>query len=271
MTEKPTPGVVYLIGAGPGTADLITVRGLRYLHQADVVIYDRLVSEDLIAEAPAHAERIYVGKAPGHHTCSQVEIHALMVSRARAGKTVVRLKGGDPCVFGRGGEEIQALREAGIPFVVVPGVSSATGVPTAAGIPLTHRDVAGAFAVVSAHRAGARDEVDWAALARVDTLVILMGVAHLEEMARRLMEHGRAAETPVAVIERGTLPDERVLLGTLADIGDRARQVNVRPPATIVVGEVVRLWSSRESARSPKKEAADVSYRGSYGKLVKYR
>ena len=251
MTEKPTPGVVYLIGAGPGAADLITVRGLRYLRQADVVIYDRLVSEALVAEAPPHAERIYVGKAPGRHTCSQAEIHALMIDRARAGKAVVRLKGGDPCVFGRGGEEMQALARAGIPFVLVPGVSSATGVPTAAGIPLTHRDVAGAFAVVSAHRAGARDDVDWAALARVDTLVILMGVARLHEITHILMAHGRAPDTPVALVERGTLPDERVLLGTLADIAARARAANVRPPAVIIVGKVVGQSTSQAVKRSP--------------------
>ena len=251
MTEKPTPGVVYLIGAGPGAADLITVRGLRYLRQADVVIYDRLVSEALVAEAPPHAERIYVGKAPGRHTCSQAEIHALMIDRARAGKAVVRLKGGDPCVFGRGGEEMQALARAGIPFVIVPGVSSATGVPTAAGIPLTHRDVAGAFAVVSAHRAGTRDDVDWAALARVDTLVILMGVARLHEITHILMAHGRAPDTPVALVERGTLPDERVLLGTLADIAARARTANVRPPAVIIVGKVVGQSSSQAVKRSP--------------------
>ena len=244
---EPQPGVVYLVGAGPGAADLITVRGLRCLQRADVVVYDRLVNEALLDEAPPWAERIFVGKAPGRHTCSQGEIHAILIDRARAGKVVVRLKGGDPFVFGRGGEEMEALAAAGVPCVVVPGVSSAIGVPGCAGIPLTHRDMAGAFAVVSAHKAGARDDVDWTALARIDTLVILMGVGRLEAIAEILQRHGRPGATPAAIIERGTLPEERIVVGTLADIAPRARAAGIRPPATLVVGDVVRLsraWSA---------------------------
>lgn len=256
---EPQPGVVYLVGAGPGAADLITVRGLRCLRRADVVIYDRLVNPVLLEEAPPWAELVYVGKGPGRHTCSQTEIHALMIDRARQGKVVVRLKGGDPFVFGRGGEEMVALAAAGIPCVVVPGVSSAIGVPGCAGIPLTHRDIAGAFAVVSAHKAGDRDDVDWAALARVDTLVVLMGVARLETVTALLQEHGRSPLTPAALIERGTLPEERVIVGTLADIAAKARAVGVRPPATLVVGEVVRLCPAwQETAHREPQLVRDV-------------
>ena len=251
---EPQPGVVYLVGAGPGAADLITVRGLRCLQKADVVFYDRLVNEELLAEAPPWAECIFVGKAPGRHTCSQAEIHTLMIQRARAGNIVVRLKGGDPFIFGRGGEEVEALATAGVPCVVVPGVTSAVGVPGAVGIPLTHRDVAGAVAIVSAHRAGEREDVDWNALARVDTLVILMGVARLSTVVELLIREGRAATTPVAIIERGTWPDERVVVGTLADIGQRARAAGIRPPATIVVGEVVSLWQALAHQEAPRNQ-----------------
>ncbi len=253
---EPRPGVVYLVGAGPGAPDLITVRGLRCLRQADVVIYDRLVNEALLAEAPPQAERIFVGKRPGRHACSQAEIHALMIQRARAGKVVVRLKGGDPFIFGRGGEELMALAAAGIPCVVVPGVTSATGVPAAVGLPLTHRHVAGAVAIVSAHHAGDRDDVDWAALARVDTLVILMGVARLSRVVELLRYHGRAASTPVAIIERGTWPDERVIVGTLADILSQAEVAGVCPPAIVVVGEVVNLWRQGAGVPLPRGEHA---------------
>lgn len=234
-------GVVYLVGAGPGDPELITVRGLACLRQADVVIYDRLVHPSLLDEAPAWAERIFVGKASGRHTMRQDDINALMIERARAGQVVVRLKGGDPFVFGRGGEEMVACLKAGVRCEVVPGVTSAISVPASASIPVTYRGVASAFAVVTAHRADILDEVDWEALARVDTLVVLMGVKRLPHVVSMLRQHGRAAETPVAVVERGTLPQQRVITGTLANIVQRARQADVRPPATIVIGNVVRL------------------------------
>ena len=234
-------GKVYLVGAGPGDPDLITVRGLKCLRQADVVIYDRLISEALLDEAPPEAERIFVGKAPGYHARPQEEINRLLVERARAGQIVVRLKSGDPFVFGRGGEEAAACAAAGVPCEVIPGVTSAIAVPACAGIPVTHRDVASAFAVVTAHRAGGQSEPDWSVLARLDTLVVLMGVRRLPQLTAALMAHGRAAHTPVAVIERGTYPDERVLVGTLGDIARRAAEADIHPPATIVVGEVVRL------------------------------
>ncbi len=235
-------GKVFLVGAGPGDPELITVRGLRCLRRADVVIYDRLVSEALLDEVPPGAERIFAGKAPGAHTMSQEEIHALMIDRARAGYTVVRLKGGDPFVFGRGGEEVAACAAAGVPWEVVPGVSSATGVSTRMGIPVTHRGVAGSFAVITGHRADGQDDQNWAALARVDTLVVLMGVKRLPYIVARLIQQGRSPDTPVAIIERGTCPGERVVTGTLADIAVRAAALDIRPPAVILIGDVVRLW-----------------------------
>ena len=233
-------GKVYLVGAGPGDPELITVRGLRCLREADVVIYDRLVNEALLEEAPPWAECIFVGKILGAYVLSQPEINALMIQRAQAGQIVVRLKGGDPFVFGRGGEEAQALTEAGIPFEIVPGVTSAIGVPARAGIPVTHRGLSSAFAVVTAHRAS-DDDLSWSALAQIDTLVVLMGVGRLPDIVAALLRHGRSPDTPVAIVERGTLPDERVVTGTLGDIVEHATQVGVRPPATVVIGEVVSL------------------------------
>lgn len=256
------PGTVYLVGAGPGDPKLITARGLELLRRADVVVYDRLVSPELLAEAPPEAERVYVGKAPGGHCMPQEGINALLVARARRGETVVRLKGGDPFVFGRGAEEALACAEAGVPWDVVPGVSSVTGVTARAGLPVTARGYGSGFAVVTAHRAGEAaaeggagtepgepaagpddgpEPLDWNALARIDTLVVLMGVERLAQVVDRLLAGGRAADTPVAIVERGTLPEERVLVGTLGSIVELARAAEVRPPATIVVGEVVRL------------------------------
>jgi len=235
-------GTVYLVGAGPGDPDLLTVRGLRCLARADVVVYDRLLDPRLLDEAPRRARRIYAGKSPGRHALRQEEINALLVRHARAGRTVVRLKGGDPFVFGRGGEEALACAAAGVPCEVVPGVTSAVAVPALAGIPLTHRGVAAGFAVVTGHAAGeAEDGHDWQALARIDTLVILMGAARLPEIAALLQSHGREPATPAAVIERGTLPGERILEGTLATLPDLAEREGLQSPATLVVGEVVRL------------------------------
>ncbi|NOZ50816.1 MAG: uroporphyrinogen-III C-methyltransferase [Chloroflexi bacterium] len=239
--RRASTGIVYLIGAGPGDPDLITVRGQNCLRQADVVVYDRLVNEALLAEAPPGAERLFAGKMPGYHSLSQQAINRILIERAGAGQVVVRLKGGDPFVFGRGGEEAAACAAAGVRWEVVPGVTSAVAVPTAAGIPVTHRHISGAFAVVTAHRANGQDAPNWAALAQIDTLVVLMGVKRLPHVVARLIEEGRAPETPVAIIERGTQADERVTIGTLADIEQRASTVGVRSPATIVIGEVVRL------------------------------
>ena len=235
-------GIVYLVGAGPGDPKLITARGLEVLRRADVVVYDRLVSHALLDEAPADAELVYAGKAPGGHCMAQEGINAVLVREAQLGKTVVRLKGGDPFVFGRGAEEALACAEAGVPWEVVPGVSSVVGVTARASIPLTTRGYGGSFAVATAHRAAdGSDPLDWEALARMDTLIVLMGVERLAEVVRELRANGRAPETPVALIENGTLPNERVVVGTLADIVAEAARSQVHSPAVIVVGEVVRL------------------------------
>jgi uroporphyrin-III C-methyltransferase len=233
-------GIVYLVGAGPGDPRLITVLGLDRLRQAEVVVYDRLVSEKLLDEAPPTAERIFVGKVPGEHAAKQEEINELLLRHARAGRIVVRLKGGDPFVFGRGSEEALACAEAGIPWEVVPGVSSAISVPALAGIPVTHRELAGGFAVVTGHCAEG-DRQDWAALARVETLVILMGLSRLPEISASLLFHGRGADTPVAAIAQGSLPGERVVVGTLGTIAGDVARAGLKAPATLVVGEVVRV------------------------------
>jgi uroporphyrin-III C-methyltransferase / precorrin-2 dehydrogenase / sirohydrochlorin ferrochelatase len=235
-------GTVYLVGAGPGDPKLITARGLEVLRRADVVVYDRLVSHALLDEAPEDAELVYAGKAPGGHCMPQEGINALLVREAKLGKTVVRLKGGDPFVFGRGAEEALACAEAGVPWELVPGVSSIVGVTGRASIPLTTRGYGGSFAVATAHRAAdGTDPLDWEALARMDTLVVLMGVERLAEVITQLRSYGRASETPVALIENGTLPNERVVIGTLGNIVSEAERENVRSPAVIVIGEVVRL------------------------------
>jgi uroporphyrinogen III methyltransferase/synthase len=235
-------GKVYLVGAGPGDLGLMTQRGLRCLEQADVVVYDRLLDERLLRFAPPRAERLYVGKAAGKHTKEQAEINRLLVKKARGGKTVVRLKGGDPYVLGRGGEEAEALAKNGIPFEVVPGVTSAVAVPAYAGIPLTHRRRASSLAVITGHEARGKSSVNWEKLATaVDTLVFLMGMKNLPEIVSRLIEHGRPPETPVAVIKEGTRPSQKTVVGSLKDIVAKAKEHHLTPPAVIVVGEVVRL------------------------------
>ncbi len=237
-------GKVYLIGAGPGDPELITVKGLRYLRAADVILYDRLISLDLLDEARADAERVFVGKGPHCHTMSQAQINALMIAYARSGCTVVRLKGGDPYVFGRGGEEALALAQAGIPFEVVPGVSSAIAVPAYAGIPVTHRDYASSVTIVTGHEGHghAAPAVNWEALAQLDgTLVVLMGVKALPDFTRRLLEAGLTPDLPAAVIQEGTTPRQRIVTGTLADIAERALAAGLSSPATTVIGRVVGL------------------------------
>ncbi len=234
-------GVVHLVGGGPGDPELLTVRGRRLLATADVVVVDRLAPRGVLAELSPDVEVIDCGKAPGRHALTQEEINALLVERAARGLTVVRLKGGDPFVLGRGGEEALACRAAGVPVTVVPGVTSAVAVPAAAGIPVTHRAVASSFAVLSAHE-GVGGVVDAARChAQTATLVLLMGVRQLAASAAALIGTGRAATTPVAVVERGWLPGQRVTVGTLADIAERARTREVRSPAVVVVGDVVAL------------------------------
>ena len=234
-------GVVYLVGAGPGDPGLITAKGLEILRSAEVVVYDRLVGPSLIAEAPPTAERVFVGKRAHGSGAEQDDINALLVERARRGLTVVRLKGGDPFVFGRGAEECAALHAAGVPFHVVPGVTSAIAVPAAAGIPVTHRGLASAFAVVTGRECDGVSSLDWEALARVPTLVVLMGLSALPEITARLLAHGAPGDTPTAVIASGTLPAQRTVIGTLDSIATMVTAAGLEPPATIVIGEVVHV------------------------------
>jgi uroporphyrinogen III methyltransferase/synthase len=237
-------GKVYLVGAGPGDPGLITQKGLECLAQADVIIYDHLLDEGLLDWAPRKAERLYVGKIASAHTREQVEINRLLVEKAKEGKVVVRLKGGDPFVLGRGGEEAEALVHNHIPFEVVSGVSSAVAVPAYAGIPVTHRGLASSFAVVTGHEDPTKtgSSIDWEKLATgVDTLVFLMGTKNLPEIVTKLVKHGRPSDTPVAVIKDGTRPEQKVIAGSLKNIVDRVKKQRLEPPTITVVGEVVRL------------------------------
>lgn len=242
--ELSSCGKVFLVGAGPGDPELITLKGLRSLHKADVIVYDRLICHDLLDEAPTHAERVFVGKASGHHSMKQEVINALLIRYARRGCMVVRLKGGDPFIFGRGGEEALALAQAGIPFEVVPGVSSAIAVPAYAGIPVTQRDLASSVTIVTGHeqKSYGSSSVNWEALATLDgTLVILMGVETLSYITQRLLKGGLHPDTPVAVIQQGTIPQQRVVTDTLAGIEERATVARITSPAVVVIGAVVAL------------------------------
>jgi len=237
-------GFVSLVGAGPGDPELITVKGLRRLRAAEVVIYDALANEALLRECRPGAELIDAGKRAGQHAREQESINALLIAKARAGLQVVRLKGGDPFVFGRGGEEAAALAAAGIHWEVVPGVTSAIGVPAYAGIPVTHRAVASSVAFITGHEDAGRAEsrLRWHALAQgIDTLVFLMAAGRLSEIATQLIAHGRAADTPAALIRWGTTPDQETVTGTLATIAADAARAGLTAPALLVVGEVVRL------------------------------
>ncbi|MGR3933146.1 uroporphyrinogen-III C-methyltransferase [Streptomyces sp. BRA346] len=239
---------VALVGGGPGDPDLITVRGRRLLAEADVVVADRLGPRDLLDELPPHVEVIDAAKIPYGRFMAQEAINNALIEHAKAGKSVVRLKGGDPFVFGRGMEEAEALAEAGIPCTVVPGISSSISVPATAGIPVTHRGVAHEFTVVSGHVApdDPRSLVDWSALARLrGTLVLLMAVEKIGAIAAALVHHGRGADTPVAVIQEGTTAAQRRVDATLATVGDTVAAEGVRPPAVIVIGEVVAVGSRR--------------------------
>ena len=237
-------GKVYLVGAGPGDPGLITVKGLNCLRQADVVIYDRLVDESILGEVRSDAEKIYVGKSSDHHTLEQTEINRLLIGKARDGKKVVRLKGGDPFVLGRGGEEAGALVRHEIPFEVVPGVSSAVAVPAYAGIPVTHRDVASSFTVVTGHKASGKGgpKISWDKLATAtDTLIILMGIGNLANVVKELVKNKKPLTTPVAVITQGTTNRQCCVTGTLQDIAEKVKDENLKPPSVVVIGDVVKF------------------------------
>ncbi|MBD8879702.1 uroporphyrinogen-III C-methyltransferase [Rhodanobacter sp. 7MK24] len=235
-------GSVVLVGAGPGDAGLLTLRGLRALNEADVILHDRLVSAEVLELARRDAERIEVGKQAGNHHATQDEIHALLLGHARAGRRVVRLKGGDPFVFGRGGEELEFLREHGIPYEVVPGITAALACAAHAGVPLTHRDHAQSVRFVTAHCRESLDTLDWPALAQErQTLAVYMGVAGLDRLQQRLLAHGRAPSTPFALIENGSRANQRVVIGTLAELPERATAHMVRSPALLILGEVAGL------------------------------
>jgi uroporphyrinogen III methyltransferase / synthase len=237
-------GTVYLVGAGPGDPGLLTLKAKACIEKGDVIIYDNLANRVFLDYARENAERIYVGKEGGKHTLGQEKINALIVSKAQQGLNVVRLKGGDPFIFGRGGEEAQVLVKAGLAFEVIPGVTSAIAVPAYAGIPLTHREHTSTVAFITGHEDPTKETSDiaWDKLATgAGTLVFLMGVGNLEKIAFRLMEHGRAPATPVAVIRMGTVPEQRTVTGSLEEIAQIAEHEKIRPPAVIVVGDVVRL------------------------------
>lgn len=237
-------GKVYLIGAGPGDYKLITMRGLEYLKKAEVVVYDRLADDRLLGYAPQDAEMIYVGKASSNHTMRQEDINQLLVDKALEGKTVVRLKGGDPFVFGRGGEEALLLVENNVPFEIVPGISSSIAVPAYAGIPVTHRGIAASFAVVTGHEDPTKtnSSIYWQNLAKAtDTLVFLMGIENLPYITKQLVENGRSADTPAAVIRWGTKPEQRTLVTTLGSAADDVKKHGIKPPAIFIVGNVVTL------------------------------
>jgi len=252
--EHGAEGIVHLVGAGPGDPDLLTLRALRLLQDADVIVYDRLVAPELLDYARRDAERIYVGKARGAHARTQDEINVVLEQHARAGHRVVRLKGGDPFVFGRGGEERDHLTRAGIRVEVVPGITAATGCAAAAGIPLTDRDLAHGVSFVTGQGRDGEADVDWAALARSgQTIVVYMGAKSADRIAGRLIDSGLSATTPAAVIENGTRPDQRIETGSVADLGALAARLDGHGPLLIVVGDVVRradAWTEATPLRA---------------------
>lgn len=256
---------VYIVGAGPGDIDLITVKGLKCIQQADVILYDRLINKELLTHAKPSAELIFVGKLPNYHGVIQDRIHALLVQQAKRGKTVTRLKGGDPFVFGRGAEEAEVLAEANIPFEIVPGITSGIAAPAYAGIPVTHRDHASSFAIVTGHmREGKDDSIKWANLAQgIDTLAIYMGVGNLRYITQQLITNGKDAQTPVALIHWGTSTNQQTVTGTLGTIVDIVAQANIQNPSMIIVGEVVKVrekiqWFEQKLAQEATAQSISV-------------
>jgi uroporphyrin-III C-methyltransferase len=239
-----TKGNVYLVGAGPGDPKLITVYGLECIQKSDVILYDRLVNKQLLDHARPEAELIFCGKLPGKHELIQEQIHELLVEKALEGKVVTRLKGGDPCVFGRVGEEAEVLADHDITFEIVPGITSGIAAPAYAGITVTHRDYASSFAIVTGHGRAEKqeDHLNWAALAQgIDTIAFYMGVGNLHYICKKLIENGKKADTPVAVIQWGTTDKQKTLIGTLSSIEKSVQQAGIKHPSIIIVGEVVNL------------------------------
>jgi uroporphyrin-III C-methyltransferase/precorrin-2 dehydrogenase/sirohydrochlorin ferrochelatase len=251
-------GRAWLVGAGPGDPSLITVRGLEVLQSADVILHDRLIAPQLLELARREAEIIDVGKTPGGAGTDQDTINALLVSKVRAGHRVCRLKGGDPLIFGRGGEEALALAAAGLPFEIVPGITAAAGCAASAGIPLTHRGLASGVTLVTAHEAPGTTGIDWAALARLDhTLVLYMGAARVAQISDRLMQAGRDPQTPAIVVSHGTTPEQRQVSGSLADIAERSARAGIRAPALLFVGRNAALAASLcPQAETPSRDAS---------------
>ncbi|KSU84503.1 uroporphyrin-III C-methyltransferase [Fictibacillus enclensis] len=253
-------GKVYLVGAGPGDPKLITVRGLECIKEADVIAYDRLINRELLEYSKKDCELIFCGKLPGKHELIQEQIHDLLVEKAMEGKVVTRLKGGDPFVFGRGGEEAEVLAQHEIPFEIVPGITSGIAAPAYAGIPVTHRDHAGSFTIVTGHgrKEKGQDFINWRALAEgSDTICFYMGIGNLKHICSELIAHGKRSDTPAAVIEWGTTENQRTVTGTLETILDNAQKENITHPAMVIVGEVVRMrekirWFDRIEAALTK-------------------
>ncbi len=236
-------GKVYIVGAGPGDVDLITVKGLKCIQEADVILYDRLINKELLEYAKPNAELIFVGKLPKLHGVIQDRIHQLLVHHASKGKVVTRLKGGDPFVFGRGAEEAEVLVDAGIPFEIVPGITAGIAAPAYAGIPVTHRDFGSSFAIVTGHmREGKDDDIHWKGLAEsVDTLAIYMGVGNLPYITDQLLKYKRNPQTPVALIHWGTTENQKIIVATLNTIVEVARKAEIQNPSMIIIGEVVKM------------------------------
>ncbi|MFA8438093.1 uroporphyrinogen-III C-methyltransferase [Pueribacillus sp. YX66] len=245
-------GKVYIVGAGPGDPELITVKGLRAIQEADVILYDRLINNDLLGYAKRSAELIYCGKLPNYYPLQQETIHKFLIKYAKNGNVVTRLKGGDPFVFGRGAEEAEVLQAHNISFEIVPGITAGIAAPAYAGIPVTHRQYSGSVAIVTGHRQSG--EVQWENIAKgIDTIVIYMGMRNLAHICEQLVTHGRGKQTPVAIIHWGTKKEQRTVTGTLSDIVEKVSTENVTNPAIIVIGEVVKLnnklsWYQHELA-----------------------